>query len=505
MTTSPPATGQVALGTTLSALTERVREILLSHEGQDAPGFQRSLATLLFEEIHRSRALSLVIPREYGGVGASPLELLSLLEAVSYESLPLGLVFGINIALFLQPLAKFGAEAIKRSVFSRFTDQGALGGLMLTEPGFGTDLLSMRTSWRRRGEEYEIKGEKHWAGLSGMADFWLMSARESREKGGLKRDIDFFVCDSRESGQEVMLEESFPSLGLLMIPYGRNRVDLSIPLGQRLVAPGSGVRLLLDLLHRSRMSFGGMAAGFLRRVLDDALARCRGRSVGGRSLRSYDQVERRLAEIQAAHTVASALCADASGRIGLERDLSGEGLRANIHKALLTDLMQQSAQSFLQLSGGDGYRLDRRAGQAVVDSRPFQIFEGSNDVLYDQVASSFLAPMKAGKESSLARFLSMHELTRRAAGRFARLLDFSPGDEPSQRRRVDLGRILARVAAADLLEALGAAGYAAALVSNAIEFLRSEVAGLAALVPGAGPIRVVEDLPGPASWQDCAT
>jgi hypothetical protein len=246
-----------------------------------------------------------------------------------------------------------------------------------------------------------------------------------------------------------------------------------------------------------------MAVGFQRRILDEALARAKLRSVGGRSLLSYDQVERRLAEIQAAHTVSAAFCRDSIRHIALDKDLSGEGLLANIHKALLTDHMQQSSQSFLQLSGGDGYRFDRLAGQAIIDSRPFMIFEGSNDVLYDQIATTFLAATRVKGEASLSALLSLHDLTRPAARRFAELLGFALSGDQTQRRSVDIGRILARVVATGLLEKLGAAGYEPALVAGAIEVLRSEVAGIAALVAGDKGVRLVEEYPASPPWQDC--
>jgi alkylation response protein AidB-like acyl-CoA dehydrogenase len=482
-----------AFAPSLASFSERLRSSLLEG-GEDGA----------FELLTDSRILSFFIPEEYGGGGVGPREVLSLLEAASYESLSLGLTIGINIGLFLQPLTKYGRPEIKGRVFSRYIDEGALGGLMLTEPDYGTDLLSMRSSFERRGEAYAISGVKHWAGLTGRADFWIVSARERRGDGSLKRDIGFFVCESGRVEQKVVVEEYYPNLGLRMIPYGRNRVEVRVPLGNRLEGPDSGLRLLLDLLHRSRMSFGGMAAGFTRALLDEGLSRCRARRVGGRSLIEYDQVERRLSEIQASHTLAAAFCAHARSRIALPRDLSGEGLAANIHKAVLTDFMQQSSQSLLQLSGAEGYRLDSVAGRAIVDSRPFQIFEGSNDVLYDQIAASFLAALNESGGGSLAAFLPRHELTSRAAGRFAKLIDFRVEGGLPQRRLVDLGRILARVAAADILMGLGEAGYDARLVENAIAAVAAEAAALASGYAGGGPLGVVEDYGSLPSWQDCA-
>jgi hypothetical protein len=170
---------------------------------------------------------------------------------------------------------------------------------------------------------------------------------------------------------------------------------------------------------------------------------------------------------------------------------------------VLTDFMQQSSQSLLQLSGAEGYRRDSVAGRATVDSRPFQIFEGSNDVLYDQIAAAFVGALKESGGGPLAPFLARHELSARGEPCFAGLLGFKVEGELPQRKAVDLGRILARVVAADFLVGLGEAGYDGRLVEGAIAALRAEVAALAAGYRDGPPARLVEDYGSGPSWQDC--
>src|SRR5659263_232457 len=72
----------------------------------------------------------------------------------------------------------------------------------------------------------------------------------------------------------------------------------------------------------------------------------------------------------------------------ISNDLTGLGFEANIIKTVTTDLMQESAQSLLTLVGAIGYKLNHIAGRGTVDTRPFQIFEGSNDILYNQISES---------------------------------------------------------------------------------------------------------------------
>ena len=142
--------------------------------------------------------------------------------------------------------------------------------------------------------------------------------------------------------------------------------------------------------------------------------------------------------------------------------------------------MQASAQSLLQLVGANGYRLDHIAGRALVDSRPFQIFEGSNDILYIQIAEAVQKQMQQGKESNLLGFLSKHELTTPATndGEFSSILDFNLALPLSQRRLTELGTIISRIIAMSMVIKLADTGYNKALIDSCIMNLRQEISSL---------------------------
>jgi alkylation response protein AidB-like acyl-CoA dehydrogenase len=450
------------------------------------------------EEALGEGALSVFIPERFGGRGQHVDECLSMLETCSYESLPLSLVAGINGALFLQPVSKYADEEVQARTFDRFVNHGALGGLMITEPDFGTDALQMRTSFRPEGDGYRLRGTKHWGGLTGRADHWLLTAREETEGGSLGRNINFFVWDRELGGIEV--DEYYHSLGLEMIPYGRNRIDTYLPEERRMTPLGSGVRMLLDVLHRSRLQFPGMGMGFLRRLLDEGVRHARGRIVGGRPLADYDQVQSRLAEMQAAYTTCSAMCAYTTGVAGVEKDCSPQALPANTIKSVVTDIMQSAAQSLLQLVGAAGYRRDHLAGSAVVDSRPFQIFEGSNDILYQQISEAVLKSMKRLKESNLSRFLGVFEPTKRVAGRMPRDLDFSVEAGLPQRKMVDLGRILGRIMSMQMVVDMKDRGYREDLAENCITMTIREIRSLAGSFAHGERTGAVEDYREGSAW-----
>lgn len=461
----------------LTSVRERLEHAF--HVAGDAGRFslERQLPPHAMREVRAADPFAAFVPEEYGGRGGDVGEGLEVVAAASYESLPLSVIFAINWSLFLQPVAKYGDDEVKASVFDRILRQKNMGGFMLTEPDFGSDALSIETAYVEHEDHYHVEGTKHWGGLTGWADFWIVAAREQREEG-LGRDIDLFICDGHQPDQHIEVEEIFENLGLRVIPYGRNDIDVRVPETHRLQPAGSGILTMVDVLHRSRMQFPGMGMGFLRRLLDEALEHCKGRHVGGGSLFSYDQVQRRLARIQAAFTVCSAMCVYASENAGLGENLARRGLTSNAIKAVLTDLMQEASQSLLQLVGAKGYRVDHIAGRATVDSRPFQIFEGSNDILYEQITDSVLKKMRTAGESNLFEHLSSLELTRRASGHVEDALSFEVEEDMPQRKRVQLGRALGRIVALGLVLELGDRGFREDLVRGAVAVLRQDVSGL---------------------------
>lgn len=468
----------------------------------DQLGLQRGMPAFVMREIFSCDPLSVFIPEEYGGRGGIVQEGQSVLEASSYESLALALTVGINGALFLQPVAKYAEDEVKPHVFDRFLHEKALGGLMITEPDYGSDALNMKTAYTDEGDHYRLRGTKHWAGLTGWADYWLVTARQRDENGDLSRDIDFFICDENDAEQQIAVEEFYENLGLYMIRYGRNRVDARIPKAHKLVPHSTGIKMMLDLLHRSRTQFPGMGMGFIKRMLDEALSHCKERLVGNQPLFDYDQVRSRIARMQAQYTTVSAMCLYASENAGIERDLSKASVPANSIKTVCTDMMQSASQSLVQLLGAKGYTLDNVAGRGIVDSRPFQIFEGSNDILYQQVTEAVVKGMRRMKETNLYQYLKKDDLTARAADYFKDTIDFDIDMQMPQRKLVELGQALSKIVSMDLTIELGSRGFRGDLVSNALTVLKQDVEAILTTYRGSRLAEVVDGYKEEGSWLD---
>ena len=484
----------------LKDFTQTLKYLFHEQTNIDQLSLERGLPPEILRGIMDKTPLAVAIPEEFGGRGCIVKECLGVLAAASYESLPLSLMFGINIALFLEPVAKYADDSVKKGIFERFLYNQNMGGLMITEPDYGSDALNMKTAHSEFAGGYKIKGKKHWQGLTGMADFWLITCRKELSGGELNRDIDFFICDVSQPKQQVVVEEYFDNLGLYLIPYGLNKLDLEVPANFKLKPESTGIKMMLDILHRSRMQFPGMGMGFIHRMLDEAIAHCQNRMVGGANLLALDQVQFQISRIQSAFTIASAMCARSSQISGIAHNLAAEGLEANSMKAVVSDLMQESSQILLQLSGANGYRISHIGGRGIVDSRPFQIFEGSNEMLYAQIADMVIRLMKKQKQMHLFDFLKDFKITSVASREFKQELSFTLNDSVAQRKLVDLGKILGRIICVGYVLELADKGFRKDLVDNCIVSVKQEIAALVSSFQAENQVKPVTEYLENSSW-----
>ncbi|MDA3930197.1 MAG: acyl-CoA/acyl-ACP dehydrogenase [Prolixibacteraceae bacterium] len=489
----------------IDAFKAKMNQVFHVRGDIDQMSTERGLPPFVLREIMSTNPLSISIPKEYGGRGGKMYENLAMLAEASYESLALSLTLGINSGLFVQPVAKYAKEEAKASIFKRFLEDKNMGGLMITEPDFGSDALNMKTSYTEENNHFHVTGTKHWAGLTGWADYWLLTARKQTISGDLQRDIDFFVCDVHAPDQQIIVEEKFDNLGLYMIPYGRNRIDVKIPAMHKLQPHTTGVKMMLDLLHRSRMQFPGMAMGFIKRMLDEAVLHCKQRMVGGKSLFSYDQVQSRLSKLQAAYTICSAMCVNSSEKAGVENDLAPHGLEANAVKSVVTDLMQEAAQSVVQLVGAKAYRNSHIAGRGIADSRPFQIFEGSNDILYAQISEAVVKLMKRAKENNLFQFLKSFNLTGQASEYVRKQVDFNLDLQMPQRKLVEMGQVIGRIISLNQVLEMGDKGFRKDLIDGGVAMLQQEISSMIDTFSFKNNVEVVVEYEEKSGWLNYVT
>jgi hypothetical protein len=194
------------------------------------------------------------------------------------------------------------------------------------------------------------------------------------------------------------------------------------------------------------------------------------------------------------------MCANSSEKAGLENDLSGRGVEANSIKSYVTDLMQNAAQSLVQLVGAKAYRLSHIGGRGITDSRPFQIFEGSNDMLYSQISDAVVKQMRQAKESNLFKFLSTNDLTQKATDYLKEMLDFNLNFELPQRKMVELGQALSRIISMEMVIDLGEKGFRTDLIDNSISTLKKEISALIGHLNFSAQAKLIDDYQNNSTW-----
>jgi len=196
------------------------------------------------------------------------------------------------------------------------------------------------------------------------------------------------------------------------------------------------------------------------------------------------------------------MCAYSSENAGVEKDLSSCGFEANCFKTLTTDMMQEAAQSLVQLVGAKAYRYSHIGGRGIIDSRPFQIFEGSNDILYAQISESFVKLMKQAKEDNLYQFLKKFRFAILASTTIKDLLNFDLKEQLTQRKMIELGKMLSFVVAMNMVVAMGKKGFRQDLIQNAITILQTEISGIMGHFKQINNTMVLEDYKNDSLWNN---
>ncbi|MFG2084687.1 acyl-CoA dehydrogenase family protein [Spirillospora sp. NPDC048824] len=411
------------------------------------------------------------LPEEYGGRD-DHVEMCRIVETTSEWNLALGVYVIVNTALALLPVVKWAGDEVKQEMLPLFAGSEPLtAGLAATEPGAGSALSAMTTTFEEVDGGYRIRGRKHWQALSSSAHWWLVVAKHAH-----RREYGYFVVRRNEGFRTV---ELFEALGLKLLDYGVNDIDVIVPRHRRIDAEETGLNSV-DLFMGSRALLAAAGAGFLRRISREAHAYADGRQIGRKLQSKIGFVNYRLAAIDTSATICEALSHYVQTALDLKADMTPAFPAVQALKTVATERMVSAAQHYQQLTGGEGYRCGSPtniAGQAFLDSRVFTVFDGNNDMLSQQLAAHCLT-RRAGRP--LSGFLAEWPLT--AAGVTTLQADLSFLDQRlSQEHQVLAGRAIAYLFA--ITQVVGWAaetGADPARVRHAIEFLRNDIAGVAA-------------------------
>lgn len=436
---------------------------------------QQNLPTEDWALLVKAGVLLPALPKEFGGRD-SHVEMCRVVECLAEWNLPIGMYTKIITAVVLRPIAMRASEQAKREMLPLFaTEDPMICGFASTEPGCGSAMSGMRTTYEQVEGGYRIRGNKHWQGFSSTGHWWLVSAKNDKDS----RKYGYFIVKRSEGFNTV---QRYESLGMKALDYGLNEIDAFVPKYRKIDAEDKDLSAMVEMLMPPRAMMAALACGFLRRINREAHAYADSRPIGPAPLSAIRFAKYRLKSIETSSTICEALNHYLVTVLNVKADMLDAFPAVQAIKTVATERMLTSALHYQQLCGGEGYRCNSPtniAGQAFLDTRVFTIFDGTNDLLSQQLTEFCLA-RRGGR--SLSSFLATWPLT--ASGVAAQRLDLRFLDRDLKQEHLVLGgrAIATAFAIAQVMrwaQQTQGDGDGPGRAQVAIEFLKSDIDGIA--------------------------
>ena len=242
----------------------------------------------------------------------------------------------------------------------------------LTEPDAGTDVSRLQSVAIPEAGGYRLDGEKVYISNAGVADRYVVFARDAGAEGR----VSAFVVDDGTEGFEA---EPMRVLG--GHPIGRIRMgSVRVSDARRLGAAGKGLSLALATLSRFRPTVGAAAVGFARRAADEATQHVKRREQFGAPLSEIPQVQTRLGMMACEIDGARLLVQRAVAAIDADEPRQAIAYKGSMAKLVATEAAQRVVDSALQLHGGLGVEEHTVIARLYREVRSLRIYEGTNDV-----------------------------------------------------------------------------------------------------------------------------
>jgi alkylation response protein AidB-like acyl-CoA dehydrogenase len=472
---TPPASDSVGMSTDVrgASTDEFIANIHCAASDFDCASYpQQNLPADDWAMLVRAGVLLPSLPREFGGRD-SHVEMCRVVESIAKWKLPLAMYAKIITAVALRPIAMRGSEQAKQEVLPAFAGgEPMICGFASTEPGCGSAMSSMQTTYEEVEGGYRIRGRKHWQGFSSTAQWWLVSAKND-DTG---RRYGYFIVKRSEGFRTV---QRYEPIGMKPLDYGRNEIDAFVPRHRRIAADDRNLSGMVEMLMPPRAMMAALASGFLRRISREAQKHADNRFVGPGPLSAIGFARYRLKAIQTAATISEALNHYLLTELNVKEDMTDAFPAVQAIKTVATERMLASAIHYQQLCGGEGYRCESPsniAGQAYLDTRVFTIFDGTNDLLSQQLTEWYRARQDG---LPLSRLLAHHPLTGPAVR--TEDLDLTFLDTDLRQEHLVLGgrAIAYAFAITQVMRCTTQTGQPPRRAREAIEFLKADIAGVA--------------------------
>ncbi len=296
--------------------------------------------------------LGVTLPEEFGGSDLDATAAVILYEALSSSDPGFALAVLAHSILFAQNVNVNGDDAIRQRVLPRAISGEWIGGLCMTEPEAGTDVLALRTRAKRDGNDYLIDGRKTFITNGGIDEKTLGDVFVVYAVTG-EKEISAFVVEKGMGGLSLG-QQWKDKLGMRASFTAELVFDgVRVPAANRMGAEGEGTLAMMRNLEIERLTLAAMSVGIARRCVSVMLDYAGQRKTFGVPIREHGQVQRYIAESFAEYRAAASLVFDVARRFDLSQ--AGQRIEADAAKLFASQVAKRAADAAIQVLGGYGY------------------------------------------------------------------------------------------------------------------------------------------------------
>ncbi|MBV8525875.1 MAG: isovaleryl-CoA dehydrogenase [Acetobacteraceae bacterium] len=318
--------------------------------------------------------LGITVEEEYGGAGMGYTEHVVAMEEISRASASVGLSYGAHSNLCVNQIRRNGNQEQKRRYLPKLISGEHVGALAMSEPGSGSDVVSMRTRAEKRGGYYLLNGNKMWITNGPEANVLVVYAKTDPEAG--PRGITAFLIEKGFKG--FVTAQKLDKLGM----RGSNTCELvfencEVPEENVLGAPGRGVNVLMSGLDYERLVLSGGPLGIMQACMDVVLPYVHARKQFGRPIGEFQLMQGKIADMFTVMNAAKAYVYTVARACDRGQTTRKDAAGAILFSAEKATWMALEA---IQALGGNGYINEYPTGRLLRDAKLYEIGAGTSEI-----------------------------------------------------------------------------------------------------------------------------
>ncbi len=341
----------------------------------------------------RAHLLGLPISAKYGdGQGVDMVTYALAIERIGREGTGVRTFFSGHVSLGMLTIQKWGTEEQRETYLEPGTRGGKTFAFGLTEPGAGSDPTSLRTEFEEKQGGFVINGQKMWITNGSVADSVLVFAYPKGKREGMCA----FIVDRGSEGFSAMPIEN--KMGLYSSDTATIYLDNCHVQRESLLGPrGKGLSIAYSALMSGRLSVAAGCVGVIQDCLDESIRYAGIRVQHGKLIGKHQLVQRHIGRMGVNLEAARMLVLKAAFLHQTHQDKPGdlkarEAADTAIARAkyFAANASFDAADSAVQIFGANGYSLENRPARHLVDTRVCRIYEGTDEILEQKIATALL-------------------------------------------------------------------------------------------------------------------